>query len=75
MSGRKDARPDEQRAEAIIEFRTIGSTVKVSAVDPVTLVEVSIVAPVTATQRHMTDAVLNKLRYVLAHRKNAPSQE
>jgi hypothetical protein len=71
MSGRKDSWPDEQRAEVIIEFQTIGSAVKVSAVDPITLVEVSIVAPVSATKRQMTDTVLNKLRYILARRKNA----
>jgi hypothetical protein len=68
VSGRKDSRPDDERAEAIIEFKTIGSSVKVSAVDPVTLIEVSIVAPVTATERQMTDAALKKLRYVLARR-------
>jgi uncharacterized protein DUF6898 len=68
---RQDNRPDEERAEAIIEFRTIGSTVKVSAIDPATLVEVSIMAPVAAGKRQMSDAVLRKLRYVLARRKNA----
>lgn len=71
MSERKGVRPEDERGEAIIEFQTIGSTVKVSAVDPVTLVEVSIIAPVKASQREMTAAVLNKLRYVLARRKGA----
>lgn len=70
MSGRMDHRPDKERAEAIIEFQAIGSTVKVSAIDPASLVEVSIVAPVAAGKRQMIDAVLRKLRYVLAWRKN-----
>ena len=69
MSGHKGIRPDDAGGEAIIEFQTIGSTVKVSAVDPTTLVEVSIMAPAKASQREMTIAVLNKLRYVLARRK------
>lgn len=71
MSGHKSIRPGDERGDAIIEFQTIGSTVKVSAVDPATLVEVSIVAPVKASQREMTLAVLNKLRYVLARRKGS----
>ncbi|HTI85705.1 MAG TPA: hypothetical protein VL966_03800 [Alphaproteobacteria bacterium] len=56
------------QGEAIIEFQAIVNTVKVSAVDAVTLTEVSIVAPSSATEAQMTDAVLRKLRYVLARR-------
>jgi hypothetical protein len=71
MVGHKDVEPAGRRGEAIIEFQAIGSTVKVSAVDPATLVEVSIIAPVRASQREMSAAVLNKLRYVLARRKGS----
>ena len=71
MSGHRGIRPGDERGDAIIEFHTIGSTVKVSALDPATLVEVSIIAPVKASQREMTSAVLNKLRYVLARRKGS----
>ncbi len=60
----------KQAAEAIIEFRRIGNAVKVSAIDTVTQVEVSIVAPARCTEREMTDAVMRKLQYVLA-RQNA----
>jgi hypothetical protein len=69
MDEHKGVGPDGGRGEAIIEFQTIGSTVKVSALDPATLVEVSIMAPVQASQREMTSAVINKLRYVLARRQ------
>jgi hypothetical protein len=63
--------PEQKRTpEAIIEFRRIGNSVKVSAIDTVTQVEVSIVAPARSTERDMTDAVLRKLQYVLA-RQNA----
>lgn len=63
--------PEQKRAaEAIIEFRRIGNAVKVSAVDTVSHIEVSIVAPASSSERDMTDAVLRKLQYVLA-RQNA----
>lgn len=59
--------PDQKRtAEAIIEFRRIGNSVKVSAIDAETLVEVSIVAPATSSEREMTATVMKKLQYVLA---------
>ena len=59
--------PEQRRAgEAIIEFRRIGNSVKVSAIDTVTQVEVSIVAPASSSEREMTDAVMRKLNYVLA---------
>jgi hypothetical protein len=63
--------PHRAEGEAIIEFQTIGQSVKVSAIDATTLTEVSIVAPASATQSQMTDAVLKKLRYVVARRRGA----
>ena len=71
MAGDTNARSTSGGAQVIVEFRTIGGSVKVSALDPTTLVEVSIVAPLAATEREMTAAVLRKLRYVLARRKEA----
>ena len=68
------ARTGDGRAgqgEAIIEFQAIGHAVKVSAIDAVTLTEVSIVAPASATEAQMTDAVLRKLRSVLARRSES----
>ena len=55
--------------EVIIEFHRIGNSVKVSAVDTKTYIEVSIVAPRDSTEKQMTDTVLQKLHYVLAKRK------
>ncbi|HEY4136304.1 MAG TPA: hypothetical protein VGO34_13940 [Alphaproteobacteria bacterium] len=52
--------------EAIIEFHRVGNAVKVSAVDPVSMTEVSIVAPATLGQRLMSANVLRKLDYVMA---------
>ena len=66
-TGRGVSVPDQKRApEAIIEFRRIGNAVKVSAVDTLSHVEVSIVAPASSSERDMTAAVLRKLQYVLA---------
>jgi hypothetical protein len=69
MADSKSAAPGRAEGETIIEFLTIGRTVKVSAIDFAALREVSMVAPVSTTERQMTDAVLKKLRYILARRK------
>jgi hypothetical protein len=62
-----DKRQDD--GEFIIEFHRVGNSVKVSAVDTKTFIEVSIVAPRDSTEKQMTDTVLQKLHYVLAKRK------
>ncbi len=54
--------------EVIIEYRRVGNAVKVSATDPETLVEVSIVGPPGAGEAALRRAVLDKLAYVLRRR-------
>jgi len=49
----------------IIEFHTIGGSVKVTAFDPVTLTEAVIIGPTKATQKQLTDLAVKKLLYVL----------
>jgi len=49
----------------IFEFYTIGNSTKVTAMDPETLVEVSIVGPAGAPQAHLRAAAVSKLNYVL----------
>lgn len=68
MANGTNVSPGREGSGAIIEFQAIGRTVKVSAIDPATLTEVSIVAPSSATEGQMTQAVLKKLHYVLARR-------
>ena len=46
----------------LIEFITIGNSVKVSAIDPQTGIEVSIVGPVHATEAQLTHNAVRKLR-------------
>lgn len=50
----------------IIEFHQVGNSMKVSAVDPVTFKEVSIVGDPKMSQKSLTDAAVRKLEYVLS---------
>ena len=51
--------------EVLIEFHQVGAYIKVSAVDPDTLTEVSIVGDPAAGQAALERAALRKLEYVL----------
>jgi hypothetical protein len=58
--------PDEEGY--IIEFHRVGNAVKVTAMDPVTLTEVSMVGAVGVGDTELTRLVVRKLEYVLAKR-------
>lgn len=49
-----------------IEFVTLGGQVKVTAIDPETACEVSIVAPTTASQSDMSRLAVQKLKLRIA---------
>ncbi len=51
--------------EILIEIVTLGAYAKVSAIDPVTGTEVSVMGPGNATRASLEAAALNKLDYVL----------
>ena len=53
----------------IIEFIQVGAYVKVSAVDPVSLVEVSIVGDPSASRDTLEQTAIKKLRFVLSKRQ------
>lgn len=53
------------RREVIFEFHQIGNSIKVTAFDPATLVEVSIVGPTSASETQLRSTALRKLEYVL----------
>ncbi|NQU70237.1 MAG: hypothetical protein HQ514_06785 [Rhodospirillales bacterium] len=55
--------------EVLIEFHQIGNSVKVTAVDAATLVEVSIVGAVNAGQELLKRMAVRKLDYVIEKRK------
>ena len=60
--------PMSEADNYIIEFTQIGASVKVTAVDPRTLTEVSIVGGAQYSQEFLTRQVVKKLEYVLAKR-------
>ena len=59
------------RGDVIIEFYRVGAFVKVSAVDPHTLTEVSIVGAPDAGEAALARAAIRKLEYVMARQKAA----
>jgi hypothetical protein len=54
--------------EVLIEFRRLGNCVKVTAVDTVTLLEVSIMGPSGCGRETLTRNAVRKLDYMLARR-------
>jgi hypothetical protein len=65
------SRLDDGR-EILIEIVILGGFAKVSAIDPVTGTEVSLMGPGNATRASLEAAALNKLDYVL--KKNATGE-
>lgn len=63
------------KRSVIVEFHSVGTYVKVSALDPETLVEVSIVGDPSAGEAALQRAVLRKLEYVLERRKPAAASK
>ena len=62
-------RGNEQRRKSyLVEFQVIGSSVKVSALDPVTLHEVSIVGPANAPEAELSRLAVQKLEHMLRKR-------
>jgi len=51
--------------EIYVEFVALGNSVKVTAIDPASGVEASVVCPASASQAVMTQAARKKLEYVL----------
>lgn len=57
-----------------LEFLHLGAQVKVSAIDPETGIEVSIIAAKTATQDEMTRVAVDKLRRMIAKKQTQPDK-
>ncbi|MEQ8370060.1 MAG: hypothetical protein RIE31_01675 [Alphaproteobacteria bacterium] len=56
--------------EIIFEYQAIGQTVRVSATDPASLTEVTVIAPRTAGEATWRRIAEQKLRWVLARRRD-----
>lgn len=52
--------------EVLVEFQQIGNAVKVTAMDTDSMVEVSIMGPVSAGEEVLKRNVINKLNYILS---------
>ena len=62
-------RGGEGGKEILLEFQRIGNAVKVVAMDPETLVEVTIMGPPGAGEEALSRIAMRKLEYVLNKRK------
>ena len=60
--------PMSEADNYIIEFTQVGGSVKVTAVDPKTMTEVSIVGGPHYSQEFLTRQAVKKLEYVLSKR-------
>lgn len=67
MAGKKD---DDDSAY-LIEYTGIGNSVKVTAMDPRTLVEVSVIGDAKLSQRDLATLAVRKLRYMIARKNKA----
>jgi hypothetical protein len=65
--------PDKQ-AKYLIEFHRVGNYVKVSAIDPETNTEVSIVGDPRATELELERLAVRKLEYVMAKNTSPPTE-
>ena len=66
---------EPKMGEVLFEFRRIGNAVKVSAIEPVTNTEISIVGSAAAGEHALKMAAIRKLQYVLNRRgKDDPAK-
>ena len=63
-----------ENGDIIIEYRQLGNSVRVSAMDTKTLTEVTIVGPADAGEETLKRNVLRKLEYVMA-KKQGPGNK
>ena len=59
----------------IVEFYPLGNSVKVSAIDPVTLTEVSMVGSPLVPESQLAQLAVRKLLYVMGKSKEPPTDD
>lgn len=57
-------------SEILFEFIRSGSCMKVTAIEPETQTEATVVVPVSLTEEQMKFQALNKLKYLLKKKEN-----
>ncbi|MZR31052.1 DUF6898 family protein [Sneathiella litorea] len=65
----------EEKSEYIVEFQQHGTSVKVSVIDPKTMLEVSIVGPSSVGQEELKRTALAKLQYVMSKKNGRPAEQ
>ena len=55
--------------EVLIEYRQVGKMLRVIAIDPITRIEVIMIAPLDATKNEIKRNAARKLAYVIAKKK------
>jgi len=60
----------DDKREVILEYHQVGNSVRVAAVDPETLTEVSIVGSASAGMETLKRTAIRKLEYVLAKQRS-----
>jgi hypothetical protein len=60
------AAQDDESREVLFEFRQVGTTVRVAAIDSATGMEVTVMGPVTASRNDLQRLALNKLKARMA---------
>ncbi|MBL4691324.1 MAG: hypothetical protein JKY68_07680 [Rhodospirillales bacterium] len=55
--------------EVLIEYRRVGKMLRVIAIDPITRIEVIMIAPLDATKNEIKRNAARKLAYVIAKKK------
>ena len=58
-----------ERREVLLEFRRLGGAVKVTALDPLTQIEVSIQGPASASEDELRRTAIAKLDYVIRRQR------
>ena len=61
----------DEQGGYIVEFVKLGTALKVTAIDPVTMREVSMVGDPKLPRKHLAKAAIEKLQYVLEKEKNS----
>lgn len=64
------ARKEARLTEVLFEFRTVGNVVRVSAIDPATGTEVTMVAPAGHGEHMLKRLAARKLAYVMTKNRN-----
>jgi hypothetical protein len=54
----------------IVEFVSVGRSVKVTAFDPVTLTEASVIGATRVPRKQLAELAIRKLNYVLSKKKD-----